>query len=159
VDKAGDYMELVQKVLKETDTEKQVVYKAWNTYQSVRKQYGKLLDNIIYMPVVSDRTKDYEILIDDFLRLYHPTAIEIIFQTEASPLLTRIEAIKKAHCRVWINALWADQNAGHNDERAIDEPEETWGWLLRQGADIIQTDRPKELIEYLKSKDKRNENK
>jgi glycerophosphoryl diester phosphodiesterase len=158
VDKAGDYMDLVRKILKETGTEKQVVYKSWKTYQSVRNQYGKMLDSIIYMPVVSDRTKDLEIMIDDFIRLYHPPAFEIIFTTEASTLPARIGDIKKAHCRVWVNALWADQNAGHNDERAIDEPDEAWGWIIRQGADIIQTDRPKELIEYLKSKNKRISN-
>ena len=32
----------------------------------------------------------------------------------------------------------------------LGEPDETWGWILKQGAALIQTDRPQALINYLK---------
>jgi glycerophosphoryl diester phosphodiesterase len=30
--------------------------------------------------------------------------------------------------------------------------EQSWGWITKQGTTIIQTDNPKELLEYLKEK-------
>ncbi len=32
------------------------------------------------------------------------------------------------------------------------QPDESWGWIIGQGAKLIQTDRPALLIEYLKEK-------
>jgi len=36
---------------------------------------------------------------------------------------------------------------------AVEEkrPEDAWGWLIKQGALLLQTDRPANLIEYLKN--------
>ena len=36
------------------------------------------------------------------------------------------------------------------------DPDGSWGWALEQGATMIQTDRPAELIKYLESKGRRN---
>ncbi|GHT64613.1 glycerophosphoryl diester phosphodiesterase [Bacteroidia bacterium] len=155
VDKAADYMDKVQEILKETGTEKQVVYKGYKPYQDVKQQYGDLLNQIIYMPIVADNTKGLDTVVADFIKYYKPVAFEIIFRTEDSPMNAAVKAMKTNACRVWVNSLWANMNAGHNDERAVDEPDACWGWLIEYGASIIQTDRPKELIEYLKSKNKR----
>lgn len=45
-------------------------------------------------------------------------------------------------------------NAGHDDDRAVEkgEVEESWGWIISQGATLIQTDRPAAMISYLKKK-------
>ncbi len=59
--------------------------------------------------------------------------------------------------RIWINTLWDSLCAGHTDERGFrGDPDGSWGWCLEQGATIIQTDRPVELIKYLESKGRRN---
>ncbi|TCD26534.1 hypothetical protein EZ456_13160 [Pedobacter psychrodurus] len=34
--------------------------------------------------------------------------------------------------------------------------DESWGWLINHKANLIQTDRPKELIEYLRAKNLHN---
>lgn len=52
---------------------------------------------------------------------------------------------------IWINALWPELCAGHDDDKAMDNPDENWGWMIKK-ANIIQTDRPKELIDFLKKK-------
>jgi glycerophosphoryl diester phosphodiesterase len=149
VDKAGDYMDKVQQILKVTGTERQVIYKGEKPYQHIRAQYGDLLDRIIYMPMILgpvDRLDEY---IDDFLIHYRPLAFEISYRSLDMPVFAQIGKLKSAGCRVWTNSLWPSNNAGHNDERAVYEPDQTWGWLVAQGTNIIQTDRPKELIEYL----------
>ena len=48
--------------------------------------------------------------------------------------------------------LWDDLCAGHSDERGhAGDADGTWGWALRQGASMIQTDRPADLLKYLVS--------
>lgn len=54
--------------------------------------------------------------------------------------------IKKEGARVWINAL------GEVDKRAAAGDLEAFGMLLKNGANMIQTDYPALLMKYLKSK-------
>ena len=48
----------------------------------------------------------------------------------------------------------AKHESGHDDDRAVElkQPEESWGWIVGQGAKLIQTDRPALLLEYLRAK-------
>ena len=71
----------------------------------------------------------------------------------AEPRPWRVRALQ----RIWINTLWDSLCAGHTDERGFKgDPDGSWGWALENGATMIQTDRPVELIKYLESKGRRN---
>ncbi len=88
-----------------------------------------------------------------------PFAYEMCFPDEKSlALLSQLEAVQqKGGPRIWINTLWDSLCAGHTDERGFKgDAEGSWGWCLAHGATMIQTDRPVELIRYLKSKGRRN---
>ena len=61
--------------------------------------------------------------------------------------------------RIWMNAMWDDLAAGHGEapppglakgrpRRPID-PDACWGWILAQGATVIQTDNGRALLRYL----------
>ena len=152
VDKGSAYMDKVQKVLEETGTENQVIYKGGAPYQRVRKQYGDLLDKIIYMPITTDANKNFSAYIDDFITNYRPLAFELIYRTEKSPMLEKIKEIKKQKIKVWVNTLWPRMQAGHSDEYAYLDPDAHWGWVVRHGANIMQTDRPEAMLKYLRSK-------
>lgn len=49
---------------------------------------------------------------------------------------------------------WPKLCGGHDDDRAVElhQPDESWGWIIAQGAKLIQTDRPALLLEYLRNK-------
>ena len=68
-----------------------------------------------------------------------------------------MKQIQQNGTKIWLNSLWPSLNAGHDDDRAVEEedPDGSWGWLLEQGATLIQTDRPAELIQYLDQKGRR----
>ena len=56
---------------------------------------------------------------------------------------------------VWVNSIIFDYkvqlSAGHSDDTALTESMELgWGWLADRGYDLIQTDWPLMLIEFLK---------
>ena len=56
---------------------------------------------------------------------------------------------------MWVNSIIYDHEqqiaAGHSDDTALTVSEELgWGWLADRGVDLIQTDWPMMLIDYLK---------
>ncbi len=58
--------------------------------------------------------------------------------------------------RLWVNTMWDNLDAGHGDKRALLDADGNWGWVLEQGATMIQTDYAAELIVYLMQKGRRN---
>ena len=83
---------------------------------------------------------------------FGPYAMEIGFKTDNFEQLSYIDKIAESNCRIWINTLWESLCGGHDDEKAVNDPDNSWGWVLKNKATIIQTDRPQELITYLKQK-------
>ena len=58
--------------------------------------------------------------------------------------------------RLWINTMWDSLSSGHGDERALLDSDANWGWVLEQGASMIQTDYAAELLVYLMRKGRRS---
>jgi glycerophosphoryl diester phosphodiesterase len=77
-----------------------------------------------------------------------------VFANDTVPFIKWMPKVKRMGLHLWLNALWPEHNGGHHDDRAVDlgEVEESWGWLIDNGATIIQTDRPEELKKYLMGK-------
>lgn len=67
-----------------------------------------------------------------------------------------LAAAKRHGTRIWINSLWATLNGGHHDALALaGDPQGSWGWILKQGATIIQTDHGVEMLGFLDQAGKR----
>lgn len=153
IDKAGNYIQEITPILKATGTEKQVIIKGTYDVEKVKTDYGNHT-GMLYMPIVTlgkEKTKEQ---INTFLNEYKPIAFEICFKEEKDMDRQIIKEIVNKHSRVWINTLWDNLCGGHDDEMAMIDPDKNWGWILEQQASMIQTDRPQELIEYLKRKNR-----
>ncbi len=124
-------------VIKKTGTQNQVFFFD-NDYDAL-KEVLKMLPEAILMP----RAYSYE-MADSALRIFAPEVLHID-ESFYTPEVTKL--IKQKDARIWINALnGADRQIKMgNGPVAIDN-------LLRFGANIIQTDEPKKLIEILKEK-------
>jgi glycerophosphoryl diester phosphodiesterase len=85
---------------------------------------------------------------DDGRRLANVRNIELVYQTDAFFDVAR-DAAKAQGLRVWINTLGPEFAAGRWDKGAAEDPDKVWGWLIRQGVGIIQTDRPADLLDYI----------
>ncbi len=86
--------------------------------------------------------------INSYLKKVKPAAFEIILR-ESDELLAQSEHIRKHDARVGVNTLWDSLCAGYSDPKAVTEPDANWGHLIGKGVNIIQTDNPAELIQYL----------
>jgi len=161
VDKGWENFYLVMDITEKTGTTPQVILKGNAPIGKLREQYGKLIDKVIYMPMVwpADYTiyerENYKTPYEytkAFIDGYTPKGFEVILKDEKSSVDDALALMKSKGITIWINALWDDLCGGHADNKALKEPDAHWGWIIRKGANIIQTDYPIELIKYLKEK-------
>ncbi|WP_259067054.1 glycerophosphodiester phosphodiesterase family protein [Mucilaginibacter sp. X4EP1] len=154
LDKSYPYYREAYAVLKKTGTLQQAIFKTTVPYQEVRAKYGALLDSITFMPVVNIDKPAARTVIDEYQHEIKPVAFELNFPTDTSKIIENAGFIRENHSKIWINALWPWLNGGHDDDRAVEENDkkDSWDWLIARGATMIQTDRPKDLLNYLRSK-------
>jgi len=157
LDKGWNIIPDMYAILRKTGTVEQALFKGVLPLSEMRKKFGSIMDSIHYMPMVHppDYTKTAEAqadnLISGFYDHYRPAGFELVFDKANSPVITNaLPAIKAKGTTVWVNSLWPSQCAAHDDEKAITAPEANWGWLIKSGANVIQTDRPAELLAYLR---------
>jgi glycerophosphoryl diester phosphodiesterase len=154
VDKGYDYYPQVIKELREQGMVGQAIVnvKGSTPLPVIEQEVGKIEEDITIMPIVDMKRTDASEIIASYKS--HPkTIIQANFSTDTLPVLKNIASLRKDY-GLWINSLWPEQNGGHDDDMAVEEnkKEESWGWLINHSANLIQTDRPKELIEYLRTK-------
>ncbi|MDO5978226.1 glycerophosphodiester phosphodiesterase family protein [Flavivirga spongiicola] len=164
LDKAWDNLPESFAILKETGTINQAIFKGNDPLHVMQEKHGKLMDSIHYMPMVwpinyniyGETAEAPDIYAKGFIDNYKPIAFEVIYDKEDSPVIDGIALMKKEKITVWVNTLWDELCAGHTDDKALENPEAHWGWIIEKGANVIQTDRPKELLEYLRKKQLHN---
>lgn len=150
VDKWQPHAEKIAELARKHNCERQIVLRTTETSATVRKRYGNLLDNMILMPVLvcTGDAADEE-KFGDFAQNFASGVFSLSFSRDDFPILEKIPLLKKAGYRIWMNSLWDTFNAGHDDELAATDPTGAYGWLIDHGADIIFSDNPMLLKEYL----------
>lgn len=155
LDKADRYFDEIFILLEKTGTTKQVIMKGNKPVEEVKKQFGKYLQDVIYMPIVNLDHKDAEDQINLFVQEMNPVAFELLFKSDSNPLPLKIKDKFDGKTLIWYNTLWDTMAGGHDDDMSLEDPNKGYGYLIDTlGARIIQTDRPKYLIDYLKDKGK-----
>ena len=155
LDKCYEYMNEAYEVLQKTGTVNQAIFKGYYLpVEKVKSDYGPILNKVVYMGMVRLEDAGAATIIADFQEQIKPVAFELSFKSDTMQLLNQLNRIKQQGSRVWINSLWASLNGGHDDDKAVDEnnTKDSWQWIINRGANVIQTDRPKELLEYLRKR-------
>ncbi len=137
IDLKTDQLDPIIEAIKKQGCEDQVFFFD-NDYHAL--QYVKNSDpEFMMMP----RAYSYE-MADSALVLFKPAVIHIDFSFYNDKV---VKLIKTGNARIWINALGKiDQNFGtKKEDKAMDE-------ILKFGANIIQTDQPKLLLQALKNR-------
>lgn len=149
LDKAFDYLGLVHPLVVKYEMQDEVLYKGNATYEEFNQKYASIKDSILFMPIIrlergqADRVAAY-------MQHYTPYGFEFTTgETEAA--MIDFSNLRKQGKRVWGNALWKIHNAGHHDDMALENPD-VYQWYLKHHINIIQTDRIKELVDFLKRK-------
>ena len=156
IDKGYDYFDLVEKVLEKPGTTQQVLIKAGLPYQKVVAENKAVLDKLFFMPIIDMANPDAMTMVEEYIKNMQPKAFEVCFTQIDQALQNVLDRIQKSGSKVWINTLWPSLCAGLNDDRAVEENQQDsiWGKVIEMGASFIQTDRPKELVNYLRNQGK-----
>jgi glycerophosphoryl diester phosphodiesterase len=154
LDKSYEFFNQGYDVAKKTGTTRQIVMKGSDkTVEQVMADFGTKLDTITFMPIINlDNQPNALQIIDDYQTKLKVKAFEIVFSKDTSKVLTRFPQIKENGSRIWVNSLWASLNSGYADNEAVKNKDSIYGWYLKKGVNMIQTDRPQLLIDYLRSK-------
>ena len=106
------------------------------------------------MSVVSLDKPDARQIIDTYQQHIKPVAFELIFKSDTSGILTDNNFIRAHGSKIWINSLWGSLNGGHEDDLAVEDQntKDSWDWIINHGATMIQTDRIRELLSYLRKR-------
>ena len=127
--------------------------KGGKSVDEVKKQYGKYLHDIIYMPIVNLDKPDAKQQIEQFCNEINPVAFELLFATDGNTLPQEISSYLKGKSLIWYNTLWDTMAGGHDDDLSLSNPDAGYGHLINQlGARLIQTDRPAYLLDYLRKR-------
>lgn len=158
IDKSYNYFDKVFNILKETKTFNQVIIKGFNkTIEQVKLDFGARLDSIIFMPVINlDKQPNAIEIIENYQKELKPLAFEIVFSKDNFKILNDFSKIKNKGSRIWVNSLWGSLNANHDDDKAVNNLDNIYGWYINKGVNMIQTDRPEMLLNYLMSKNLHN---
>lgn len=150
LDKSSEHPDEVFRVVEREGALGYSLFSVTQPLDEFEKAYPGLLARMpLFMLVVGERVKNRDALIGAYFERRPPAVLQLVFSREDDPVLAWCAKARPAGVRVWVNALWPNHNAGHDDERALTDPAGAYGWLTGQGATLIQTDRPQLLIDYL----------
>ena len=160
LDKGIAYYDQVMKMLVERNMTNQVIIKSGKSAEEMKAFFSKHKQNMLYMPVINytaKRWEKHEALFDDYLTTDLPfIAFEMCWDGSLKGEAKVFKRVTKSGKRLWINTLWGKicggVENGYYDDRAVGNEEKIYGKILSYGASMIQTDRPKMLINYLESK-------
>ena len=153
LDKADRYFDEVFALLDKTGTGDLIVMKGGKPADQVREKFGKYLDRVIYMPIVTINDEASEQTINAFMEDMKPVAFELCYSNANSPVPAKLKTSLKGRTLLWYNTLWASLCAGHHDDLAVEDLDGTYGFMIDSlGARILQTDRPQLMLEYLRSR-------
>ncbi len=156
IDQGWDVLELVVEAVKRYDMQEQILLKS-----PPRTEYFKMVERYapeyMYMPIIKDQDECSSIL--EQMDINYVGA-ELVFSEETAPVVADeyMNAMHDNGKMLWGNGIVYDYqvklSAGHSDDRSIlFGPEDGWGWLRKKGFDIIQTDWPGLLRQYLEAEE------
>ena len=159
IDKFWSNPEKIYNAIKRHEMTDQILVKSKLTKDGkVLDMLENLAPELAFMPIVHESYTQHEELKK---RNINYVGVECCFKQDTAEIASE-EFIEKMHrddVLVWANSIIYSYKAqlagGHSDDTALTESEEMgWGWLADRGFDMIQTDWPGMLIDYLKKTDR-----
>ena len=157
IDKFWDNPEDIYHAIKRHGMVEQMLVKS-TINEKVISVLEELAPEIPFIPIVSEQHPEHESLMK---RNINYIGAEVLFKKDDSYVASH-EFIDKMHRDgklVWVNSIIynhiAQLSGEHSDDTAFTVSYDYgWGWLADRGFDIIQTDWPIMLINYLKESGK-----
>jgi len=156
LDKCSMHISKIVKILNKTGTQNHVIFKRKKEFHKIRLHKKCSKHQLKYIPRIKKNRYRTERQVKKFTTKYKPIAFDLSCTSEDTAMLSLIKTIKKKACKIWINTIQSEQYDTNNKLQNYIKPDKTWGWAIDQGANIILTDHPALLIDYLRTRGLRN---
>lgn len=159
VDKFWTDVEGITACIRRAGVERQAIVKTYLEEDALR-EVEKFAPDLMFMPMVRHKDESTEMLLKRNINLI---GNEVLFDRETDEVISDayIAEMHRKGLLIWANAIVYNEqdviSAGHTDDVSLTEdPDLGWGWLIRKRVDIIQTDWPLMLKQYIDSRKQRN---
>ena len=156
VDHGYKFYDEVLVLLDKYNMHDQVLIKGKEQPAVVQAKLAGYTKNMLYMPIVDLHKEGQMDYLQAHLDSFPCIAYELCWKPgNADKFEKAAKASVKAKAKVWVNTLWGSLCGGLDDDLAAESPEnieKVYGYMVKNGATLIQTDRPAQLIGYLRSK-------
>ena len=156
VDHGYHFYDEVMALLDKHNMHDQVLIKGKEQPAAVQAKLASYKKNMLYMPIVDLHKEGQMDYLQAHLDSFPCIAYELCWRPgHADKFEKAAKAIVKAKAKVWVNTLWSSLCGGLDDDLAAESAEnveKVYGYMVKNGATLIQTDRPAQLIGYLRSK-------
>lgn len=149
----GHPKEIYEAIRRHGMIDRVVVKSALN--EKVLSVLEEVAPDLPFMPIVRDTHPAHEELMR---RKINYVGAEVLFREESAEVASEafLDRMHRDGKLVWVNAIiynYRDQLcAGHSDDCSLTgDPADGWGWLAKHGFDLIQTDWPLMMREYLEA--------
>lgn len=150
IDKSFGEFDGIVKIAERTGTLDQIIFKSDMRAAAAKEIMGEYAGRVIFMPVIHICSGGALACIEEYINLLDPPVYEFVFSDDTDPVLTIAAARLQGVGRIWVNTMWGWLCGGHDDAVSAEMPEAGYGWLLRKlDAKVFQTDRTKEVVDYL----------
>lgn len=151
IDRAWFYWKEIIQLLVRHDMADQIVLKS-PVKPALLQTLVDSHSNLMYMPITYSQ-EDIAVVASYDVNF---AAAELIFEEENNTLVSP-DSMARLHedgLLLWVNAITLHDKvrlcAQFDDDHAVMEgPDNSWGWLIRRGFDILQTDWPAPLRAYI----------
>lgn len=159
VDKFWTDVEGITACIRRAGVERQAIVKTYLEEDALR-EVEKFAPDLMFMPMVRHKDESTEMLLKRNINLI---GNEVLFDRETDEVISDayIAEMHRKGLLIWANAIVYNEkdviSAGHTDDVSLTkDPDLGWGWLIRKKVDIIQTDWPLMLKQYIDSRKQRN---
>lgn len=159
VDKFWTNVEGITDCIRRAGVDKQVIVKTYLDEQSLCR-VEKFAHDLMFMPMIWHKDESTDMLLKRNINLI---GNEILFDKDTDEVISDayVTAMHRKGLVIWVNAIVYNENdvisAGHTDDISLtDDPAKGWGWLIEKNVDIIQTDWPLMLRQYMHSRNQCN---
>ena len=151
----GDWRNYPENSIEELGVTDQILIKGKKPVAEVAGKMAAHERNMMYMPIIDIQKEAGKKLFNEYMETGTvPLAYEVCWRKMTPEVEDCFKKIINSGSKLWINTIWGSLCGYLDDDKALDcgDPALIYDQVIGYGASLIQTDRPEQLLKYLRSK-------
>lgn len=155
VDQGYEYYDMVLAITEELGVTDQILIKGKHSVASVAEKMAAHEHNMMYMPIIDIQKEQGQKLFQEYMDTKTvPLAYEVCWKKLTPEVSDCFKKVVESGSKLWVNTIWGSLCGYLDDDKALDcgDPAEVYDQVIALGASMIQTDRPEQLLDYLRKR-------